>query len=494
MQPALALPYTPRRQQAAIHGLLARHRHVFCVTHRRLGKTTLGLVEAISRALAAPASHGQVTAAHIMPLRIQGAAVAWPELKRLLEPIAALCEFYESTLTAYLPGGNVVVVTGSDAIDALRGRSRLIFACLDEAAWINPELFPRIIRPMLADLKGGSLHISSAAPSLRERFEVAQLRYRDEPDGDQAAVCIPYDASTCGDAISPEEVAAARRDMSEEDFASEFGCSFVAGHSGSILGRFIERAYAQGRIGPRTPYDPARAVTFGCDIGTRDHFAVWGAQVHQDGPRLVYYAEGVGLTAEDACELIAQAAPAPETCRIALPHDAAARTFTVRHTTLETFARAFPGRCRVVRRTSIGDRINAARKLVDCARFHEAACASGLRRLAGWEFDIGEDGTRSATPKHDVSSHGADAFSYLAQALIEFEALPVEAATITASPTDDPTRTIRLPALDQREVPALPVVSLNGKQYLRGDFLESIDTVGRAGFFGRQGLRGRISR
>ena len=79
----------------------------------------------------------------------------------------------------------------------------------------------------------------------------------------------------------------------------------------------------------------------------------------------------------------------------------------------------------VIRQQKLEDSIQAARITIPNCWFDEVACRQGLEALRQYRTEYDEK-TRAFknTPKHDWTSHGADAFRYLAQAWRELKPTP----------------------------------------------------------------------
>jgi hypothetical protein len=97
-----------------------------------------------------------------------------------------------------------------------------------------------------------------------------------------------------------------------------------------------------------------------------------------------------------------------------LPHDASVRELGSGLSRLETLRRhGFDAR--VLRPRRLEDGINAVRLLLPQCRFDRERCARGIEALRGYRRAY--DSARkifSDSPLHDWTSHGADAFRYLA--------------------------------------------------------------------------------
>ena len=77
--------------------------------------------------------------------------------------------------------------------------------------------------------------------------------------------------------LTTAELELARRDLTDDQYAQEFECSFDAAVVGAYYGKLIARAEAERRIA-RVPHDPAAPVWTAWDLGIRDATAIWFAQ------------------------------------------------------------------------------------------------------------------------------------------------------------------------------------------------------------------------
>ena len=94
--------------------------------------------------------------------------------------------------------------------------------------------------------------------------------------------------------IPDSELALARRDLSEEQYAQEFECSFDAAIVGAYYGKLMAQAEQDTRIAG-VPYDPAAPVWTAWDLGIRDATAIWFAQVIGREIRIIDYYEASGV-------------------------------------------------------------------------------------------------------------------------------------------------------------------------------------------------------
>jgi hypothetical protein len=79
---------------------------------------------------------------------------------------------------------------------------------------------------------------------------------------------------------------------------------------------------------------------------------------------------------------------------------------------------------------SLEDGINSVRATLPHCYFDEAECSTGIRHLKAYRKDWDETrGCWKDKPRHDSSSHAADAFRYLAMAWREVSPDPVKEQT-----------------------------------------------------------------
>src|SRR2546430_7127292 len=265
--PELVVDYAPRTQFVAFHDRAERFACI--VTHRRAGKT-VACIHDLKRA-AMLSRQIRPRLAYLSPFLKQSKAVAWDYLRSAMAPLRAIgASVHESELRVDYVNGGQVRLYGADNPDALRG-IYLDGIVLDEYADMDPRVWSEIIRPALADRAGWAVFIGT--PKGRNAFFELWRRAQSE----QTGFTLMLKASDTG-LIPASELNLARRDLSEEQYAQEFECSFEAAVVGSYYGRLLARAEADKRIAG-VPYDPAALVWTSWDLGIRDATAIWFAQM-----------------------------------------------------------------------------------------------------------------------------------------------------------------------------------------------------------------------
>ena len=385
------------------------HRFGACVCHRRFGKTVLSLNHLQVAALECKRERPRF--GFLAPTYTQAKAIAWDYLKHYASPLPGV-EPRVSDLAINYTGinGAQVRLFGADNPDSLRG---LYFdgVVLDEFGLMPPRIFSEVLRPALSDRNGWALFLGTPAGK-NQFYDVCEQAKR-SADWFFAL----HRASETG-LISADELASAKRDMTEDEYNQEYECSFEAAVKGSIYGKDIAIAEGDGRL-TGVPYDASLPVDTDWDLGVGDATAIWFSQSTRGGEvRLIDYheASGEGLPyyaklLKDKGYLYGQHYA---------PHDIAVRELGSGKSRLETAA-ALGLRFEVTPRVhgmagvEIEEGINAARLLLARCWFDVVKTKPGLEALKHYRRDYN---TRlnefKATPVHDWASHAADAFRGLA--------------------------------------------------------------------------------
>ena len=399
--------YAPRPLQLALHERLKRFNVLVC--HRRFGKTVLCINSLLDDALRCQRERPRF--AYVAPLRNQAKDVVWDYLKHYAGGIPDV-ESNEAELRVDLPGERRVRLYGADNPDQLRG-IYLDGVVLDEYAQMHPRLWAEVIRPALADRGGWAIFIGT--PMGRNAFCELFESARDGKAGDDWFAAM-HRASETG--VIPElELAAARRDMSDDQYAQEFECSFSAAILGAYFAKAIATAEQEKRIA-NIPWEPKVPVHTAWDLGMRDATVIWFCQQVGHEVRLIDYYEASGVSLDHYAKLLREK---PYTYgEHILPHDAEVKELGTGTSRVETLL-GLGIRTRVLASGGPGaaaDGINAARLLLPRCWFDKAKCERGLEALRQYRQEY-DDKLRAfrGRPLHDWTSHAADAFRYLAVGL-----------------------------------------------------------------------------
>ena len=197
---------------------------------RRFGKSRLAAWILIIKALQSESKD----VFYIGPTFQQAKDIMWTMLKELLHGTELIETTHENTATMTLVNGRRISLKGSDRPDTLRGVG-LAYVVLDEYASMKVEVWEQIIRPTLADVKGGALFIGT--PAGKNHFYELWNDANDPKNEDWEA--FQYN-STDNPLIDPEEIKVAKETMSTQAFRQEFEASFVSFTGGIFKSDWIK--------------------------------------------------------------------------------------------------------------------------------------------------------------------------------------------------------------------------------------------------------------
>jgi hypothetical protein len=334
--------------------------------------------------------------------------VAWDYLRAAMAPLRKYgARVHESELRVDYPKGGQVRLYGADNADALRG-IYLDGIVLDEYADMDPRVWSEIIRPALADRGGWAVFIGT--PKGRNAFFELWRRAQSQADW----FTLMLKASDTG-LIPASELKLAKRDLSEEQYAQEFECSFDAAVVGAYYGKLMARAEEERRIAP-VPYDPAAPVWTSWDLGIRDATAIWFAQVIGREIRIIDYYEASGV---DLGHYVREFAARPYLyAGHIVPHDAQAKELGTGKSRLEVLESLGLKNLQLAPMHRLEDGINAVRVFLPKCWFDAKKCARGIDALKLYRAEY-DDKLQALRPRpvHDWTSHAADSFRYLALTL-----------------------------------------------------------------------------
>jgi len=396
--PELVTEYAPRAQFAAFHHRTERFACI--VTHRRAGKTVACIHDL--QLGATQSNKTRPRFAYLSPFLKQSKTVAWDYLRAAMAPLRAIgASAHETELRVDYPNGGQVRLYGADNPDALRG-IYLDGVVLDEYADMDPRVWSEIIRPALADRQGWAVFIGT--PKGRNAFFELWRRSQSEQDW----FSLMLKASETG-LIPESELALAKRDLSEDQYAQEFECSFDAAIVGSYYGRLMARAEQDRRIAP-VPYDPAALVWTSWDLGIRDATAIWFAQVIGREIRIIDYYEASGV---DLGHYVREIGARPYVyAGHIVPHDAQAKELGTGKSRLEVLESLGLKNISIAPLHRVEDGINAVRVFLPKCWFDANKCARGIDALKLYRAAY-DDKLQALRPQpvHDWTSHAADSFA-----------------------------------------------------------------------------------
>ena len=397
----IIIPYSPRDAFKKFHK--RTERWACLVAHRRAGKTVACINDLIRRAFLDGKAEGRY--AYIAPFYRQAKSIAWDYLLKFSEPVRVNAN--ASELWVELLNGARIRLFGADNPDSLRGLY-LDGVILDEYADMRPRVWGEIIRPLLADREGWAVFIGTPKGhnGFYEIWRTAQAS-----DSWYAA---SVKASLSG-ILPASELSDAKQGMTEDQYEQEFECSFEAAILGAYYGKELRQCEQAGRV-TSVEYDPNIPVYTAWDLGYHDDTAIWFYQVTHTEIHCIDYYAASGLSIEDYAKAVNTRGYRYE--KHWLPHDARAKTLASGGRSI--IEQLIPllggaGKLAIVPSLSVQDGIQAVRFMMPRVWFDRENCGDAVEILKQYQREYDEDKkVFREKPRHDSSSHCADAFRMLA--------------------------------------------------------------------------------
>jgi hypothetical protein len=381
-----------------------KERWAVLVCHRRAGKTVATICDTIRRAISENKPDARY--AYIAPFYAQAKNIAWDYLLKFAEP--AIVKANQSELWVELVNGAKIRLFGADNPDSLRGLY-LDGVVLDEYADMKPRLWGEIVRPLLTDRQGWATFIGTpkghnAFYDIYNEAQKSPHWYVKTLRADQSGL------------LAQSELLDAQATMSANQYEQEFLCSFEAAILGAYYGQEMRRITDLGRIAD-IEYDSMFPVHTAWDLGFNDSTSIWWYQVVHGEIRVLDHHSSNGQAIPYYTGLLKQKEE-EFGYRYGihwLPHDARAKTLASGGKSIieQISTKIDIKQLKIVPNLSLQDGIQASRLALNRTWFHNR-CEEGIECLRQYQREWDDDKkVFRDRPKHDWTSHSADAFRYL---------------------------------------------------------------------------------
>lgn len=392
------LPYSPRKAFMPFHNRTQRWACLVC--HRRAGKTVAAINDLIKGAVIDKSRTPLL--GYVAPYRAQAKSIAWEYLKWYGRPL--IKKINESDLIVTTLNNAEIRLFGADNADALRGLGfNGIF--MDEYGDFKPSVWGSVIRPALADKRGWA--VFAGTPKGKNQFWDVYDSALTDPEW----FTMRLTASQSG-ILSEEELRSIKADPNTkpDQYLQEYECSFEAAILGAFYGTEIRELEEAGRI-TTVSYDPSLPTYTAWDLGYRDDTAIWWYQVVRGEIHVIDFYAVSGAAPDDLIKVISS--KPYHYSKHFLPHDAKAKTLSSGGKSLIEQMGAGLGlsNLAIVPNLSVQDGIQAVRAMLPSCWFDAVKCKDGIEALRQYEREYDEDKKAfRQTPKHNWTSHPADAF------------------------------------------------------------------------------------
>ena len=374
------------------------------VWHRRAGKDLLSVNWCVTAALKRKGLYW-----HLLPTYNQGRKIVWDGMTRdgrsFLEhfPKELWANVNNTDMRLELKNGSIYQVVGTDNVDRLVG-SNPVGVVFSEYSLQDPRAWD-LVRPILAENGGWAMFIYTAR-GRNHGYDLFNMANRNERWFCQR-LSVDDTAVLNQEAIDEEREAG----MPEELIQQEFYCSFDAPLVGSYYGSLMAKALAEERI-KNVPYEPRLEVHTSWDLGMGDSTAIIWFQQFGNEYRIIDYYENQGEGIPHYVKVVREKDYIYG--RHIAPHDIRVREMGTGKSRYEV-ARDLGIRFDVCPNIQVDDGIEAVRSIIPRCYFDEKKCTILVEALRQYRKDYDEKNkVYKNRPLHDWSSHGADAFRYLA--------------------------------------------------------------------------------
>lgn len=395
-------PYKAREVFLDFHR--REQRWAVLVCHRRAGKTVATIADIIRRAVMEKKPDARY--AYIAPFYAQAKNIAWDYLLKFAAP--AIVKANQSELWVELVNGAKIRLFGADNPDALRGLY-LDGVVLDEYADMKPRLWGEIVRPLLTDRQGWATFIGT--PKGHNAFYDIYNEAQKNPNW--YVKTLRADQSGL---LPDAELLDAQATMSDNQYEQEFLCSFEAAIIGAFYGQEMRRITDLERI-TTVDYDPMFPCHTAWDLGYSDSTSIIWFQVVYGEIRVLDHHMSNGQSVPYYTGLIAQKEDefGYKYGFHYLPHDARAKTLASggRSIIEQISAKIDIKHLKIVPNLSLQDGIQSTRLALTRAWF-DNKCEELIECLRQYQREWDDDKkVFRDRPKHDFTSHSADAMRYL---------------------------------------------------------------------------------
>jgi len=397
----VTLPYSPRGAFKPFHN--RTERWACLVAHRRAGKTVAAINDIIRAALMCKSPNPLF--AYIAPFRSQAKSVAWDYLKHFARPVLASSN--EAELTVELVTGGKIRLFGADNADAMRGLG-FDGVFMDEYGDFRPSVWGNVIRPTLSDKQGWA--VFAGTPKGKNQFwQIFETAQKTPSEWFH----LVLKASESG-LLPDTELQAAAAQISDDQFLQEYECSFEAAILGAFYGEELRKVTDAGQV-CRVDYDQHLPTYTAWDLGYRDDTAIWWYQVVRNEIHIIDYFAISGANVAEIAKIVTE--KPYKYAKHYLPHDARAKTLAAAGKSVIEQLSEYLGinNMAIVPDLSVQDGIQAVRQMLPMCWFDSERTHDGLEALRQYQREYDEDKKAfRQTPRHDWTSHPADAFRMLA--------------------------------------------------------------------------------
>jgi hypothetical protein len=346
---------------------------------------------------------------YFLPTYKQGKKIIWNGMDRAgfkftdHIPEAIRKRTDNSDMLIELKNGSMFQVIGTDNVDSIVGTNP-VGAVFSEWSLQNPIAWD-FMRPILAENDGWA--VFNYTPRGKNHGYTTLETARAFPETWYSEVLtVEKTKSISEEILAQERMEIIRKHGNDALYMQEYMCSFEVPIQGAYYAKQLMEAEKEGRISG-VPYDPNTSVSTAWDLGIDDSMSIWFYQICGREIHFIDYYENSGEGINFYVKVL-QDKPYVYGKHLA-PHDIKVRELTTGRSRKET-AKKLGIDFEVVAMLNINDGIDATRGILNRCWFDKIKCEKGLNALKSYHKEWDENNqVFMLKPKHDWSSHAADA-------------------------------------------------------------------------------------
>jgi len=377
-------------------------KRAFCLWHRRAGKDVTLWNLTIREA------HKRVGVYfYLLPTYTQGKKIIWDGITndgdKFMDyiPRQIIRNQNGQELKIKLKNGSIIQIIGTDNYDAIRGTNP-VGCVFSEYSFQNPMAW-EVVKPILKVNKGWAI-FNTTPNGKNHAYDLYNMAMADD---NWFCECLTIeDTEVLNDKDMEEE---RQEGMTEEMIAQEYFCSFDVGALGSYYPKQLKEA-AKRITG--VPREANLEIEVFFDLGKNDSTTMLFVQQVGREIHIFDAYEASGESIEHYVKVLKDKEYMYG--HLNLPHDAKHRRLESNKTIEEQFKEA-GFKTRIVEKLSIDQGIQQVRRIFPRLWIDKVKCKQFLRAIENYHKEYDEVAkVFKNTPKHDWSSHYADALRYLA--------------------------------------------------------------------------------
>ena len=291
-------------------------------------------------------------------------------------------------------------------LDSIKSKSRILLCWIDEAETVTRDAYDKLI-PTVRE-EDSEVWVSYNPESSQS---ATHLRFRDTPPEH----CKIAEINWRDNPYFPVVLERERRqdlELRPETYDHIWEGGFLTYREGAYYAVEMAEAREEERI-TSVPYDRNTGVITAWDLGMDDSTAIWFAQYVGKEVRLIDYYEASGYALDHYAKVLHEKGYHYQSH--ILPHDVRVKELGTGKSRYEVLQSLGLFNIEICPMMGIEDGIQQVRTTIPMAWFAKEECDSGSNERRNYRRDWDDVGKAwRGKPKHDWSSHAADAMRYLA--------------------------------------------------------------------------------